>query len=48
MPVFTRHDIDNLGFKAAKDFQEGIPLHTSIVKMASDNSMNPEQMKRLV
>jgi len=48
MPVFTRHDIDNLGFKAAKDFQEGIPLHTSIVKMARDNSMNPEQIKRLV
>jgi len=48
MPVFTRHEIDNLGFKAAKELEQGTPLHSSIVKMARDNSMNPEQIKRLV
>ena len=48
MPVFTRHEIDTMGFKAARDFKEGSSLHTSIVKMAKDNSMNPEQIKRLV
>lgn len=48
MPVFTRHDIDNMGFKAARSLAEGTPLHTSLVKMAKDNSMNPEQIKRLV
>jgi len=48
MPSFSRHDIDSLAFKAVKDFNEGKTLHNSIVKLAKDNSMNPEQIKRLV
>jgi hypothetical protein len=48
MPTFSRHDIDTMGFRAADDLKQGIPLHTSIVKIARDNSMNPEQIKRLV
>ena len=48
MPSFSRHDIDSLAFKAVKDFNSGKTLHNSIVKLAKDNSMNPEQIKRLV
>ena len=48
MPSFSRHDIDSLAFKAVKHLNEGKTLHNSIVKLAKDNSMNPEQIKRLV
>lgn len=48
MPSFSRHDIDNMGFRAAREFAQGATLHSSIVKIARDNSMNPEQIKRLV
>ena len=48
MPTFSRHEIDTMASKAADEFKHGTPLHTSIVKMARDNSMNPEQIKRLV
>tara|TARA_Y100000592_G_scaffold19371_1_gene29693 strand:- start:11605 stop:12432 length:828 start_codon:yes stop_codon:yes gene_type:complete len=48
MPSFSRHDIDSLAFKAVKDLNAGETLHNSVVKLAKDNSMNPEQIKRLV
>jgi hypothetical protein len=48
MPTFTRHDIDTMGFKAVDGFKRGEPLHDTLVKMAKDNRMNPEQIKRLV
>lgn len=48
MPTFTRHEIDSLGFEAAREFKSGSTLHSSVVKIARDNSMNPEQIKRLV
>ena len=48
MPTFSRHDIDTMAFRAADELKQGIPLHSSITKMARDNSMNPEQIKRLV
>lgn len=48
MPSFSRHDIESMSFRAAEQFKEGTPLHVSIVKIAKDNQMNPEQIKRLV
>jgi len=48
MPSFSRHDIESMSFRAAEQFREGTPLHESIVKIAKDNQMNPEQIKRLV
>ena len=48
MPSFSRHDIESMSFRAAEQFKEGTPLHESIVKIAKDNQMNPEQIKRLV
>ena len=48
MPTFSRHDIDTMAFRAADELRQGVPLHSSITKMARDNSMNPEQIKRLV
>lgn len=48
MPSFSRHDIDNFAFKAVKSLQQGTPLQESVVKLATENSMNPEQIKRLV
>lgn len=48
MPTFSRHDIDSMAFTASREFKEGTPLHATIVKLARDNSMNPEQIKRLV
>ena len=48
MPTFSRHDIDTMAFRAADELKQGVPLHSSITKMARDNSMNPEQIKRLV
>ena len=48
MPTFSRHDIDTMGFKAAEEFSNGSSLHSSLVKIAQENSMNPEQIKRLV
>jgi len=48
MPSFSRHDIESMSFRAAEKFKEGTPLHVSIVKIAKDNQMNPEQIKRLV
>jgi len=48
MPSFSRHDIESMSFRAAEQFKEGTPLHQSIVKIAKDNQMNPEQIKRLV
>lgn len=48
MPTFTRHDIDNMGFRAVDSFKRGESLHDALVKIAKDNSMNPEQIKRLV
>ena len=48
MPSFSRHDIDNFAFQAVRDLKEGTPLQESVVKLAKDNQMNPEQIKRLV
>lgn len=48
MPSFSRHDIDNFAFQAVRDLKEGTPLQDSVVKLAKDNQMNPEQIKRLV
>lgn len=48
MPSFSRHDIDNFAFKAVRELQQGTPLQDSVVKIATENSMNPEQIKRLV
>lgn len=48
MPSFSRHAIDNFANAAVKGLAEGISLQTSVVKIAQDNSMNPEQIKRLV
>lgn len=48
MPTFSKHDIDTLAFRAVDDFKQGSGLHDSIVKLAKENSMNPEQIKRLV
>ena len=48
MPTYTRHDIDAMGFKAVEDFNRGVSLHDSLVKLSVDNRMNPEQIKRLV
>lgn len=48
MPSFSRHDIENMSFRAAEQFSEGTPLHDSVVKLARDNQMNPEQIRRLV
>lgn len=48
MPTFSRHDIDTMAFRAADELKQGVTLHSSITKMARDNSMNPEQIKRLV
>jgi len=48
MPTFSRHDIDTMAFRAADELKQGVPLHSSITKMARDSSMNPEQIKRLV
>ena len=49
MPTFSRHDIENLAFRATDAFDDGgVPLHDSVVKLAKEQSMNPEQIKRLV
>ena len=48
MPTFTRHDIENMGFKVAEQFRNGVSLHSAATKVAKENSMNPEQIKRLV
>jgi hypothetical protein len=48
MPSFSRHDIDSFAYKAVDNLAEGISLQDSVVKLARDNSMNPEQIKRLV
>lgn len=48
MPTFTRHDIENMGFKVAEQFRNGVSLHNAATKVAKDNQMNPEQIKRLV
>ena len=48
MPTFTRHDIENMGFKVAEQFRNGVSLHNAATKVAKENNMNPEQIKRLV
>ena len=48
MPTFSRHDIDSMAFRAAESLKEGTSLHDSLVKLSKENSMNPEQIKRLV
>ena len=48
MPSFSRHDIDTMASRAVDAFNSGSTLHDSVVKLASENSMNPEQIKRLV
>ena len=48
MPSFSKHDFESMSFRAAEQFREGTSLHDSVVKIAKDNQMNPEQIKRLV
>ena len=48
MPSFSKHDIESMSFKVAEQFSNGTPLHNSVVKLARENQMNPEQIRRLV
>lgn len=47
--VFQKEDFERMGETVAENFlSKKVPLNDTVLKIASENEMNPEQIKRLV